>query len=271
VAVVKARTLVDRGQYGLCTILQPVWICARLRVMNIDDFALKLQKMREQTFNRAVRGTLNDIAFLAMGTAKRTIRKEFINRNKWTQNSLRVKKASLGDLQSEMGSIQPYMKTQEFGGYKFKKPKSQGVVLPTRAASGEGEGAGIRKKLPVGLNKLQRMRVERGAKKRRGKFRSERQANAVEIRNAVQNKASHVYLEKNGKKGLFRLSGRKRMNKERKFPGLKLTLTQDLTRKVVKIPKKPWLAPSLKPLHRRRSAIFNINLKREFQKDVFFK
>jgi hypothetical protein len=101
--------------------------------------------------------------------------------------------------------------------------------------------------------------------KSKKKFASKRQENAAKINIAIKNKQKTVYLDTGDRQGIYRITGRKRLNKARKRPGMRLRLLHDLTHPTVTIPKNPWLGPSVRLVTKQLPHIYAKSLK--FQMD----
>ena len=108
----------------------------------IDKFEKKvLQKAKAVALPVAIQGTLNTMAFDAMRASKKTIKEDFINRNKYTERSVRVEKVKtlkIADMVATVGSVADYMETQEEGETRTSKGK-HGLRIPTGAAAGQAQ------------------------------------------------------------------------------------------------------------------------------------
>src|SRR6056300_1697011 len=96
-------------------------------IKKLENF---LDKFNRTGSKYATRNTLNTLAFDVRKQAQGFIQDNFINRNKWTVNSVQVNMAkgfNIDNMQSEVGSTQGYMEMQEVGGRA--KPKT-GKHLP---------------------------------------------------------------------------------------------------------------------------------------------
>ena len=217
---------------------------------NFKQLEKILKKYRKKALPFAQKNTLNTAAFDTMKNAKKVIKKKFINRNKWTINSVRVNKVrglNTKTMKSSVGSLQEYMATQEFGGTKTKP------AIQTSYSSGEGESAKPRKKLPRRANKLANIQL----RNRRRKGKSARQKNFIAVREAAKSGDKYVYLErlKRNKKGIFKVIGGKRR------PRVKMVA--DLSRQSVKIKRRPWLQPSVKRTGKNMKSIYVDKLKEQ--------
>lgn len=205
----------------------------RINMQGAKELETKLARLNKRGLPFAMRNTMNDAAFKTREVAQRTIRRNMVTRNKWTERSVQVEKArNPMRIEARVGSLQPYMSTQEFGGTKRKKRK-EGVPIATGTASGEGMSPTPRKRVPRAVNRLQRIQLKR---KVRGKNRKQRNVAAVKEAAASNNK--YVFMDLGRTKGIFKVMGGKRK------PRVKMIWS--LKHQSVNIPRNPWLAPSVK-------------------------
>lgn len=197
-----------------------------------------LARLSRRAIPYAARNTLNAAAFEGRREWVDQIEKTFTLRNKWTTRSLRVVKArgtSMRGMQATLGSVAPYMATQEEGGV-LRRTGKHGVAIPTSVASGEGRGARPRRRMVRRPNRLPSIQL--GA---RGlSSMSKRQRNAVAISLAQRAGRKFVFLELERRKGIFRLSGGKRRPR--------LDLVWDLSRPAVRIPQSGTLERALRSI-----------------------
>ena len=131
-------------------------------VMKLAD---KLEKMSGRAIPYATRSALNKAAFFARGEAQEVIGRNMIERNKWTRRSVMVQTAkglNINKQESEVGSVQDYMETQEYGGTVTGRGKTK--PIPTGYAAGQ-DGQRKRTKVPTRVNKMRNIRV--GSRNRR--------------------------------------------------------------------------------------------------------
>ena len=98
----------------------------KVNIRDIERAVDKLEAVAEQSLPHATRNTLNSAAFDARKKWQDEIRGAFVLRNQWTERSIRVNKArgtNVRTMESAVGSVQPYMETQEKGG----KTNSEGI------------------------------------------------------------------------------------------------------------------------------------------------
>lgn len=179
----------------------------------------------------AIKDTLNRAAFTAQRRARENVRDEFINRNAWSRQSVQVDKATESKQRSVVGSVAPYMATQEFGGIKVRQG-SEGVPIATAYSAGQGQGTRPRTKLPRKPNKLGNIRLS----KRGRAAKTRKQANVIAVKQAAASNQKFVFLDLGRRKGIFRVTGGKRNPQVR--------MVHDLSRPSVTIRKRPWLKPA---------------------------
>lgn len=183
----------------------------------------------------AVKNTLDRGAFAARGHAQANIRNGMTNRNKFTERSVRVAKATglqVNRMASRVGSIADYMETQEFGG--VKKPNGgEGVPIATNYAAGQGRGQAPRTRLPRKRNSMAAIQLRRG----RIKAANRRQRNLIAVKEAAKTGHPFVWLDLGRKKGLFRVTGSERRPK--------VNMVYDMSERTVVIPANPWLRPAV--------------------------
>jgi len=99
-----------------------------------------LNKLSRSALPQTTRYTLNEMADKCRATMRAEIKSSFINRNKWTVNSIRTVKArqyNIEDMESQAGSIAPYMRTQQDGGrVKPKSGKKKPIAMNHARVSG---------------------------------------------------------------------------------------------------------------------------------------
>lgn len=223
-------------------------------VRQLEKFADELEIFNEKAYPFAVKSTLNSSAFKGREIWQGKIEDDFTLRNRFTRGSIRVEQVRTLDVRRQeavLGSVAPYMEEAEFGGTKNKKGKV-GVVIPTTSATGEGEDAEPRKKLPRGANKLEKIQLMR----RRIKGKSKLQRNVIAIKQAIKEKKKFVYLDFDNHPGIYRIVG-KRGNE-------KIKLLYDLSNERVSIPATPTLQPTIKqtevfiPFYYRNALVFQL-------------
>lgn len=190
-----------------------------------------LKTFASQAYPFATRQTINDAAFQTQRIARADVRSDMINRNRYTEQSIRVEQArtlAVSRQSATVGSIADYMETQEFGGVKTKNG-SEGVAIATSYSAGQ---SGERTRLPRKPNKLANIQLQ----KRTRPGHSRKQKNLVAVLTAATSGHKFVFLDLGKRKGIFRVTGGKRNPQVR--------MVHDLTRSSVRIPKNPWLKPA---------------------------
>jgi len=106
------------------------------------DFKLykkKLEALGAEILPRVIAETINIVAGFAHVQSQRNIRSRFVNRNRYTENSVRYYKANpkakIQKINAISGSISDYMDEQDQGGYRM--PKS-GSKAPESALAARG-------------------------------------------------------------------------------------------------------------------------------------
>lgn len=173
---------------------------------NAKLYAKEMRRLKRQV-PYVIAKTLNDVAFEGRKTVWPSItRKEMTIRTKWTANSMRVTRASVASLTAVLGSVAPYMATQETGATEGKKGQ-HGVPIPAASpatrksrkrptpASLRLGGISLLKSKSSGKSKAQKMAVAINEAKRKGG-------------------KQFVFLElSSGRKGIFQVGGRPKLKK----------------------------------------------------------
>lgn len=206
--------------------------------------------------------TLNQLAFTARREGQSIIREDFVNRNAWTARSVQVQKATIGRTYSLVGSTAPYMATQEFGGTEDARGK-HGVPVATKETSGEGQGPGVRKKLPKRMNKMTALVLANRGQRRQQGAMGRKQRNAIAVTTALRARGGVVFLELNHRKGLFRVKGtRQRAD---------IRMLYDQSHKVIKIKKTQWLHTAVARASAQWPAIYETQLKKQIELQKLFR
>lgn len=203
--------------------------------------ARKLEKilgeMSAKSVKYAQKNTLNDIAFAARKEAVNNVRTGFINRNTWTERSIRVNRAARLGMSAELGSTEDYMRKQEVGG----KSKMYGT---TPGASGENPRSRIRRRAVRAASKINRIGQ---AEELSGAFGSRQERNVATLKDAKARGKKYVKMRKGaGRVGIYRVLGSK------SNPRAQLLYNLRTSRVVVK--KKPWLEPAASKTQREQGA-----------------
>lgn len=225
-------------------------------MFEIDSKQLKrledtLGEVAEYGIQHAQRNTVNDYAFGTQRQAKQNIREQFVNRNRWTERSVRVDKATRFVDSSEVGSTEDYMREQEFGA---RTPSP--LHVPTPAASGESVRANKRLRPVRRANRMNNINLK--GRSRRGGGLTRKQQNIVAVRQAADEGRKFVYLDRGKRKGIFRLYGGKRRPRTR--------LVQDLSRRVRVVPRNQWLEPAADKVMARAGELYYHRLAQQLRR-----
>jgi hypothetical protein len=209
---------------------------------DVKDLVDDLDRIAHRSIPFATKQALNDTAWKARFFAQRTIRTKMVERNKWTAGSIRVDPARtlrISQQESAVGSTEVYMETQEFGDTEHAKRK-HGVAIPTGYSAGQ-MGQRPRTRVPRRANRLANIRlskVRKGGMSRKARI-------VATIRQAVRTGERYVFLDlgDSGRKGIFKVVGGRKKSRGRSTA--KLRMVQDLSQRSVRIPKTPWLNPSV--------------------------
>jgi hypothetical protein len=210
----------------------------KVDLTSVAKYEKQLGKFAKTAVPFGVRNALNMMAFEGRKLWQGEMRSEFILRNTWTTRRILVVKASglnVASMKSVIGSPDEYMEKQEHGGITLGS-------VPTKVASGEGEGAGPRRKLVRGPNKLSAIQLT--ARSRKG---SRKRSNAAAVRMAVAAGKRFVFLQLGKSKGLFKLKG------GGKRPQVRMVWNTTKKRHVVRA--RPTLGPAVKTIALRADRI----------------
>lgn len=218
--------------------------------LDIYDLEKDLKVLKRRAYPFATKETLNQAAFHGREIAQRTIERRFIERNRWTRGSVRYNRTTTLDVdrqQTEVGSTEDYMRTQEIGGARRKRGK-HGVPIPTSYSAGQSH-AKQRTRITRRPNRLQAIRFRRKQFRSLGKNYKQRLLVAVLM--AVKTGDRFLYAEfPNNRRGIMRVVGGRRGN-TRGWPGnARLEMVHDLSRGIVIIPPTPWLRPTTNEVNR---------------------
>lgn len=214
----------------------------------------KLETIASKGLPYAARQALNDVAFAAREEWQGQMRSTLTVRSKWTERSVQVDRArglDVRGMRAIVGSVQPYMRTQEEGGAIASSGK-HGVAIPTSVASGEGRSKRPRKRLVRRRSWLSAIQLPQG---RGGKTRQQR--NAVAVQQALNTGARVAFLDLGDRKGIVRVSGAKRRPR--------IQWLWDLSRRSVTVPARPTLEPALAAVRPRGVALAQRALERQIE------
>jgi hypothetical protein len=229
----------------------------------LEEACKGIKILGERAIPFAVRDTLNKAAWETFNGSRDEIGRRFFERNTWTRKSVRFKQAKgrdIGRMQSEVGSLQAYMRDQETGFTRHKKG-IHGVAIPTSAAAGEGQ---VRKRTKViqRRNYLNRIKPPQG--RVRGKSRS-----IVAIKEAVKSGKRTVFINQAEDQwgrptGFYRVLGGRR--KGGRWPkGAKLQMIYSTERATVRTAPHPWLGPATERVVKNLDRIFRDAIERQIQ------
>jgi len=205
---------------------------------DVERFVRELDRVAKQAVPYAMRNAVNTAAFEHRKGWQREIRDAFILRNKFVLNSLRVVKATstrIGKIEARLGSVATFMGDQEKGAVIRGKGRSK--PIPTTVAAGQPMGARPRTKAVRRPNWQSSIKLRRG---RPGATRA--QQNAIAISMAVKQQRRFVMLELGKLRGIFRVTGRKR---------LQVRLIWNLSKRSVRVKPSHTLQSTLAALDRR--------------------
>jgi hypothetical protein len=260
-------------------------------VSQIKKFEKKtLQKIKSSAFPLAVKNTLNTMAFTTMKKARLTIQEDFINRNKFTERSIRVDKVmtlKITDMVATVGNTAPYMLAQEEGETRTSKGR-HGLRIPTGAAAGQSQlfprRKVIKKSFRRGQLKLANSgnRINAGAKNRRRFI-------LMSIRiAALRGQSPFVFLPFGGRKaGIYKVipkgsppptrykRGSKKFSRKNKWgrpkgkPGMeKLIFIHNFSHRNIKIRPTRWLSSNAEKVGAKTADIFIKEADRAFDRLV---
>lgn len=203
----------------------------------------------------AQRAALNDLAFDARRQAVVAVKRKMTLRNTWTLRSIQVRRATIGDLTSRVGSIAPYMETQEDGGSRAKKGK-HGVPIPTKAARvGRSKRRVVRRQ-----NWQRKLSVARINARRFRRIRNKRQRTAAIAAQARREGKRYVFLDTvPRRKGVYDMRGKR------------MTMLWSVSRPIVTIRKRPWLEPSVDQSITRGLRFYRFRLQQQWNRRGMFR
>jgi hypothetical protein len=219
---------------------------ATVDTKELEQLEKDLRVFRSRAIPFAVKDALNAQAFAARKVWRKEMDQKFILRNKFTQGSIRVRKAkgtNVQKMQSVVGSVSTYLDEQEEGASR------QVNGIPMGPSAGQSKETIPRTRTVRARNKPAAVQTALTRRPRHGK-RTIR--NLIAIREARKSGSKLAFLHLKAKKevqGIFRIGGGKR--------NPKLKLLWDLGKSTVRIPRTPTLEPTA-DLIRSRSAPFYV-------------
>jgi len=138
------------------------------------EYRKKLEALGKDLFPKVIAETLNVVAGFAHAQSIKNSRSRFVNRNQYTERSIRYYKASpKGNwtrINAVTGSISPYMDLQDTGGVKRPK-RGRRVPIATLAARGGKAASVVRKRYKAGsLGPNQFVKIPKGGAKPMGVY-----------------------------------------------------------------------------------------------------
>lgn len=205
-----------------------------------------------------MRQTLTDTAILAEAKAKTILKEEFVLRNNYTLNSVRMTKASTQRLESRVGSLQSYLDKQEQGGTK-QGTDGAGANIATKASTGEGSGSGLRKGVVMPRNrmkKIQRLNPIALTNPDGTHFKSKKQAAFVAYKMLAKQRTP-VVLD-----GLHMRFGAYAVIND------KLQMVQDLSHYTIRVSRHQWLWPASLFAANNIERLYRVNIQRELDRVI---
>lgn len=253
-----------RGSAGEFDATLQLWYYVGM--LSIDDDKIKqfesdLKTFAARAYPFATKSTLNSAAFEARSAMQGNIRRQMVTRNKFTEKSVRVETVrglNVGRQFAIVGSIAPYMETQEFGGTKRKGGKT-GTPIPTTAASGEGEGMRPRRRPVPRSRALGRISLRNN----KIKAVSRKQKNFLKVKLTAKSGRKFVFLDLDKHPGIYRVTGGVRR------PQVKLMW--DMSKESVVIPRNPTLQPAVRRAERRLPKLYEEALVFQLKRQGLFK
>lgn len=224
-----------------------------------------LTAIKKVAFPLAVKGTLNSVAFEIMKNSRRDIKDDFVNRNRYTERSVKVdpvKTLKMSDMVATVGSTAPYMRAQEEGETRVSKGK-QGLRIPSGAAAGQST---LFPRKKVVKKKYRRGQIKLANRKGRIKAKSRRQFILMSIRvAALKGESPYIFLGLKGKEtGIYKViakgsppkntyqCGSRSFVRKNKWgrpkgkPGMeKLVFIHSHAKRRIEIPETRWLSKNV--------------------------
>lgn len=214
-------------------------------VSDLDRFVADLRKAKASALPHAMRKSINTGAFEGRKQWVRELPRAFVLRNRYTERSLRVVKATgvkAEKLFALLGSTAPHMRVQEKGGKVRGRSVGAAKPIPTAVAAGQAMSTRPRTRQVRRPNWLRAIKL---AKTRPGSSRAQR--NAIAINEAVRRGRRFVLLELNNLRGIFRVTGRKRLT---------VRLLYNLSKRAVMVKPSPTLQRTLNAIDARLPHIY---------------
>jgi hypothetical protein len=222
----------------------------------IYQYEKTLKAVADRAIPIAVEKTLEDTGQEGRNQALKIIPNKMVLRNKHPLLTTRIDKSysknkDINKKKVILGNSQDYMAMQELGG--VKKSKGKGVAIPTASASGEGNIARPKKRLPKAANLFNQVRINR-----RSVTANKKQRNVTKVKQAKANGDKFVYLDTSKSKGIYRVTGTKKRPK--------IKMIWDLSRRSYHIKPNPWLLPASKIAVGKQPAMYKARLEYQLRR-----
>ena len=228
----------------------------------IDKLERDLEKFASRALPIATGRTLGETAALTRRFAIQDVGKKFNTRNAFTRGSILFDKTdtrnpNINRQRASAGSVQDYMRAQEFG-EDLKSTGKHGVPVPTGTASNEGDRPKPKKKLPTRANRRTNIRFGTASK---GKL-SRRQRNVALVKEAAENKDKYIFMHTSKRKGIYKVMGGKRK------PRIKMLW--DLTKRTRPLKPNPWLMPAAEDALELQPSLYRKHLRDQIRRANLF-
>jgi hypothetical protein len=220
----------------------------KLDTREVKQLELAFGKMSKKSIAFASKYAINAMAFESRSKSIDRINDQFIIKNKFTEKSIQVeptKTLYMKNQKSIVGSIAPYMEKQEYGGKESSRGK-HGVDIPTSASA--KQRAIPRTRVTVRDKMISNIRLNLNRRK------NKKQQNLINIKVG----GKFVFLDLGKTKGIFSVSGSKRKRK--------ITMIHDLSRKSIRIQKRPWLRPVVLSVAGNAQKYFDVEMERQIDR-----
>ena len=219
-----------------------------------------------RSYPYAAKETVNTLAWKTRSESHAQIGHWMVERNRWTRGSIRVNQAKglrVSSMQSEVGSTEEYMLTQEDGGIKRSSGR-HGVPIPTGYSAGQ-EGSRPRTRMPRRPNRMTNIKLRKGF---RNLGASPNQRLVVAVNEAVRTGRRFLFLEVGKYKmraGMYRVLGGRYLG--RGWPGnARLKMVVDMSKPVVRIPPTKWLSTATSKVEAHAGSIYARALSRQLRR-----
>ncbi len=240
----------------------------RLDLSQIKEFEADLKVFAKSALPFAVKDTLNKAVYEGQYRARQNIDRRMINRNKWTQNSVKANRAHGNDIdsmESRVGSLNPYMKDQEEGG---GRSESNGVPIARGAASGQ-IGASVRDKAVRKGNRLSNILLAKRSGGRMAKH--SRQAYVFKVQDAVTSGNKFFYHEfSSTRKGIYKVVGGRRGFKRGIPKGAKVRTMYDMSHTSTIVKATHWLSDAVESTRKDMPKMYWHSLAQQLQRRGLF-